>query len=383
MEFEIPASNKKGEVTTLEGIMSKVADSLDATYLQNPTNMAALTPDAAVKMTLTVGFFRRAAAGNADFTFILQDDGGNSFLENPQAPQKDPRAIISHYTRTSAQTVALGFRAEDEKSAEQEEADAKVGSIKLDPAFVSSVFDLESRAAVMKADCSNCPAQCETRMAVTTLPKFKEIIIMMTECISCGYRDTEIKPSGATMDHGSKVSLQVTHLDDLKREVLKSDSAGISIPEIELEMMPGTLGGKYTTVEGLLKDIYEQLSKVNPFSIGDSSPDQIGQMNRFLQSLQDCIEVKMQYTFVLDDPLGNIYIGARDAQFDEDPDAPDDPQLVKEDYERTEEQNEEFGLNDIKVENYEVPPLNEEVFLIFRCLLNSSLMFISFLQDIL
>lgn len=35
---------------------------------------------------------------------------------------------------------------------------------------------------------------------------------------------------------------------DLARDMMKSDSASIIIPELELELQEGTLGSKYTTV---------------------------------------------------------------------------------------------------------------------------------------
>lgn len=51
------------------------------------------------------------------------------------------------------------------------------------------------------------------------------------------------------------------------------------------------------------------------------------------------------FTIILDDPLANSYIQNLYA-----PD--DDPNMTTEIYERTHEQNEELGLNDMKVENY-------------------------------
>ena len=46
------------------------------------------------------------------------------------------------------------------------------------------------------------------------------------------------------------------------------------IPALELELTEGTLGGRFTTVEGLLTSILEQLSdKNNPFMIGNSVDD--------------------------------------------------------------------------------------------------------------
>jgi len=54
----------------------------------------------------------------------------------------------------------------------------------------------------------------------------------------------------------------------------------------------------------------------------------------------------MPYTIILDDPLANSYI--------QNLYAPDpDPNMTIELYDRDFDQNEELGLNDIKVEGYE------------------------------
>lgn len=46
--------------------------------------------------------------------------------------------------------------------------------------------------------------------------------------------------------------MQVSEQEDLRRDVIKSDTADISIAELELQMTTGSLGGLITTVEGLL-----------------------------------------------------------------------------------------------------------------------------------
>lgn len=57
-------------------------------------------------------------------------------------------------------------------------------------------------------------------------------------------------------------------------------------------------------------------------------------------------EVAMQFTIVLDDPLSNSYI--------QNLYAPDeDPNMIFELYDRSIEDNEDLGLNDILVEGYE------------------------------
>lgn len=56
--------------------------------------------------------------------------------------------------------------------------------------------------------------------------------------------------------------------------------------------------------------------------------------------------MKEPFTVVLDDPLSNSYL--------QNLYAPDpDPNMTQELYDRTFEQNEELGLNDIRLEGYE------------------------------
>lgn len=42
---------------------------------------------------------------------------------------------------------------------------------------------------------------------------------------------------------------------------VQSDTSGLSIPEIELVLEPGTLGGRFTTLEGILDQVHEELSE--------------------------------------------------------------------------------------------------------------------------
>ena len=108
-------------------------------------------------------------------------------------------------------------------------------------------------------------------MCVTNIPHFKEIIIMSLDCEHCGYKSNEIKGGGAIPKFGTKVMLAVTGPDDFGREVLKSDTAGLSIPELELELEEGSLDGLYSTVEGLLNKLVKNMTEANPFAAGDSS----------------------------------------------------------------------------------------------------------------
>lgn len=94
---------------------------------------------------------------------------------------------------------------------------------------------------------------------------------MAVNCDACGFRDNEIKPGAGIADKARKLTLHVTDVSDLSRDLLKSETCCLSIPEFELESVSGSLGGKFTTVEGILVVMRDQLKNTNPFSFGDSA----------------------------------------------------------------------------------------------------------------
>lgn len=124
----------------------------------------------------------------------------------------------------------------------------------------------------------------------------------------------------------------------MNRDVFKSDTCVMAIPEVDFAMAPGTLGGVYTTVEGLLDKAITNLEDNNPFGVGDSKTNT--QYLEFLDKLRELKEFKKPFTLILDDALSNCFIY--------NPFAPEaDPQIEVTVYDRTWEQNEELGLNDM------------------------------------
>ena len=87
----------------------------------------------------------------------------------------------------------------------------------------------------------------------------------------------------------------------------------------------------------------ESLEGDNPF-VGDSADHNYkSNFGKFLDKLRECKEGKRPFTMILSDPLSNCFI--------QNPNHPDpDPIVITEIYERTEEENEDLGLNDINVD---------------------------------
>ena len=138
-----------------------------------------------------------------------------------------------------------------------------------------------------------------------------------------------------------------TKPEDLHRDVLKSNTARVTIAELGFEMEPGSLGGLYTTVEGLLSQIHDRLKGSNPFAYGDAAePGQKSNFSRFLQKITSMRTGIEPFTLIIQDPMDNsfIYSPAADGFVDDE--------LTREMYTRTDEENEEMGLNDMVTEGY-------------------------------
>lgn len=88
----------------------------------------------------------------------------------------------------------------------------------------------------------------------------------------------------------------------------------------------------------------EGLEGDNPF-VGDSNdPNYTSKFSTFIERLKGLKEGKEKFTLIFDDPLSNCFI--------QNPNHPDpDPIVTTFIYDRTFEQNEELGLNDINVDN--------------------------------
>ena len=119
--------------------------------------------------------------------------------------------------------------------------------------------------------CYSCSVEGEANMCIASIPFFKEIIIMAFSCDACGYRNTEIKHGGGISEKATRIVFKIEKEADLNRDIFKSDSAIVAIPEVDFAMAPGSLGGMYTTVEGILDKIITSLTENNPFGTGDSA----------------------------------------------------------------------------------------------------------------
>jgi zinc finger protein len=129
----------------------------------------------------------------------------------------------------------------------------------------------------------------------------------------------------------------------------QSETCGLEIPEIDLILQPGTLGGRFTTLEGILTQVYEELNEKVFASGGAGGGDsrkgggagngeevQMGGFEKFLLGLKavrlpddraltiritvemltrpssdpplQIMNAERPFTLILDDPLANSYL---------------------------------------------------------------------------
>ena len=333
VDFEIPPFTQKGALSTIEGLLDRAVAGLE----QEQPVRRATHPEVADKIDEFIQKLKKLKEVESEFTLVIEDPSGNSFVENPVAPQKDEALTVSRFKRTVEQDIQLGLRAEDDPG-DGEGADEEPASGELDA--------MRNEVLVFNTNCSMCNAPASTNMKLVQIPHFKEVIIMATNCDSCGHRTNEVKSGGATEELGTKMTLHVTDPSDMTRDVLKSETCSVLIPELEFELGMAAVGGKFTTLEGLLKDIKDLIVSRNPFICGDSgTSDQMRKLQEFGEKIDKIIAGEMDVHIVLDDPAGNSYL--------QNVYAPEeDPEITTEKYTRTFEQNEDLGLNDMKTEGY-------------------------------
>lgn len=383
LDFEIPPLTQRGKLNTIEGMIMNSID--DLSKLQPVRKIQNIEMYNKVEAFLSK---LRTLINNPDFVpfkIILDDPSGNSNVENPLAPKTDPQLSVRYYDRSDEQDKMIGLNltheddvnnTKEEGTKKEEEAETakeqkqtfnvmrKKKGIEIseedaqklmknpetkEASFDSEMNDDTREVMIFPEECYNCHKMGECRMVLTNIPHFKEVVVMAFACNFCGFKTNEIKSGGSISEKGKRIELKLTDPEDLNRSILKAESASVHFVELDFEISEGSMGGKFTTIEGLITSLIEAFEGMFQFKIGDSSnekEEEKQKLQKFLDSLDALKKGKEGFTLVLDDPMGNSYIQNIYA-----PD--DDPNMKITEYERTKEQNDDFGISDMKTENYQ------------------------------
>ncbi|KAI5252750.1 zf-ZPR1-domain-containing protein [Aureobasidium subglaciale] len=374
IDLEIP--HGRGQMTNIEGVLAGVKEDL----AQHQEARMQQMPEAGAKVAEVIQALGEMLDGKRyPFTVSAEDPSGNSFIQ-PSPSDARHKYTRTEFDRTPEQNAFLGIGEEaaadgqdapvdgqdapaTEIRPEYRAADGLVGGGDSDAPRTVTTNNVddedirENEVYSFPASCPGCTRHCTTNMKMVNIPFFKQVVLMSTVCDHCGYRSNEVKTGGEVPVKGSRITLKVNTPEDLARDVLKSESAALFCPELQLRVEPGTQGGRFTTVEGLLTNFRKDL-RAQAFGLenGDdeeeirAAADSMQSETKrtwaeFFETLGEAIEGKRPFTVVIEDPLASSYVQSYTAP------APD-PQITVEEYERTQEEEEDLGLKDINTEDY-------------------------------
>ena len=126
LQLEIPPQTQKGSVSTIEGFIRNTIEGLRALQVERMK----VDPDTATQIDQFIVNCESFADGeHFPFTFLLDDPSGNSFVQNPSAPDEDPKCKREEYEQLPRHLFEMGY-IDESKMIEEEEKRAKQGSDK-------------------------------------------------------------------------------------------------------------------------------------------------------------------------------------------------------------------------------------------------------------
>ncbi|CAF0812389.1 unnamed protein product [Rotaria sp. Silwood1] len=247
-----------------------------------------------------------------------------------------------------------------------------------------SADDAEDQLTEIESLCMNCYGQGHTRLLLTRIPYYKEVILSSFECDSCHFKNNDIQPAQRMEPYGILINVHVINAKDLNRQFVKSSYGTVRIKELDFEQAPHSENGLLTTIEGFFDSIIENINKTvkqieetideirkkpKENSTNDNDEQNILQFQQQKQKLYEFINrvesfktLSQTFHFELDDPSGNSFI--------ENPNAPyRDEQMKIKKYRRTPEQNTLLGITEETTENestFEKPDDIKDEVLIFQ-----------------
>ena len=358
LDLEVPAG--RGRITNVEGVITEILEGLecDQTYRKQED------PELYRKIDDIIQILSKMIAGTRiPYTISLDDPAGNSWIE-PSPLDTGTKYTRAQYPRTPEQNTSLGLGATPETTGvANTPAPSGEGTIQgsgatnnINPVEIPSDGTLDDMEILdghmysLPCHCPGCAKDAKMNLQMVNIPYFKQVIISAVVCSHCGYRTSDVKTGGDIPEKGKRIWLDVQGPADLRRDILKSETCCLKVPACDVEVQPGTMGGRFTTVEGLLTQIREDLHgsiyDVDDVksSGGDSMPtDSKGAWKHFFTTLDKAIEGQMTYTILLEDPLASSYVQSLTAP---EP----DPQIRSEEYIRSGEEEEDLGIADMRTQ---------------------------------
>lgn len=171
---------------------------------------------------------------------------------------------------------------------------------------------------VVEIPCPICSAEGNVRMIthIDEIPYFGEHTQITVLCHSCGWRQTDFIPAEGKKPGGW--TMKIAKPEHIQARVVRSSSCTIRIPELDLEVKPGTSSTGYVSnVEGVINRFMDVIIMVTRQAYTDdadmSDINRLKEMHTTLLELkEDPIPTPVTLEFL--DPHGHSQILHSDAK---------------------------------------------------------------------
>ncbi|SFM17313.1 ZPR1 zinc finger domain-containing protein [Methanolobus profundi] len=165
--------------------------------------------------------------------------------------------------------------------------------------------DKEScRSFETRSSCPLCHEELIIKWQGDEIPYFGEVMYIAAAC-KCSFRfaDTLILSQKEPM----RYELRVENLEDLNIRVVRSTSGTIRIPELGIDVEPGSISDSYVTnIEGVLDRIYKVVITATKWAKDDE--EKYAKGLEIQKYLEEAIDGKRPITVIIEDPFGNSAI---------------------------------------------------------------------------
>ena len=169
--------------------------------------------------------------------------------------------------------------------------------------------------------CPICGAVGELRMMthIDEIPYFGEHTQVTVLCNACGWRQSDFIPAEGRKPGGCK--LVITKPEHIRSRVVRSSSCTVRIPELDLEVKPGSSSTGYVSnVEGVIDRFMDVIIMVTRQAYAEDSPmENIQTLQTMHTTLLELKEdpIPRAITIELLDPNGHSQILHEDAEMRE------------------------------------------------------------------
>jgi zinc finger protein len=157
----------------------------------------------------------------------------------------------------------------------------------------------------LKTSCPACSYEgARLEFFQIKIPYFGDVMESVLLCERCGYRNADVM--SLEQREPARYTLVIDSAEDMYIRVIRSSSASIAVPELGVEVTPGSEAeGFVSNVEGVLLRIAEAVRTAQRWAESESARERASEL---LVQIEEIRAGKRRATLIITDPTGNSAI---------------------------------------------------------------------------